>query len=100
MAVKTTFFSSERIAGWAFAELPFWPHSSQLLQKKRLYTPTVVPYILNGCFNFELCEITKLKNIVEMSNYKTFILPQESIQQKIFCYNNVKYIKKTSNKTV
>jgi len=25
--------SSERIAGWAFAELPFWPHSSQLLQK-------------------------------------------------------------------
>ena len=33
LAVKTTFFSSERIAGWAFAELPFWPHSSQLLQK-------------------------------------------------------------------
>lgn len=28
--------SSERIAGWAFAELPFWPHSSQLLQKNAL----------------------------------------------------------------
>ena len=84
MAVKTTFFSSERIAGWAFAELPFWPHSLATTSKKRLYTPTVVPYILNGCFNFELCEITKLKNIVEMSNYKTCLSYHKKVYNKRF----------------